>query len=195
MTEFGSDATHLLPSRRQSTTLLKQIARSIVPSRADFCFIHLAHGEQLRCVANAHATPRGQRLVSQLGRMCRILRTDPQSTVAHVVRSGRPQLRSEIAVDESSDLPPHIAHVHRQLGPRSAVVVPLLFGGHVVGALTLGYAGSNRRYAAHHVATVMRLARRITRSLTAAHVTPPPAKPLGRGTSSSSRRLPLRARA
>jgi GAF domain-containing protein len=186
---------HLLASPRQSTTLLKRIARSIVPSRADFCFIHVAHGEQLRCVANAHATRQGQRVVSQLGRMYRILRTDPESTVAHVVRSGRAQLRNEIAIDAGSDLAPRIAHAHRQLGPRSAIVVPLLFGDHAVGALTLGYAGSNRRYASHHVAAVTRLAQRITRSLTASHVTSAAAKPLGRAASSSSRRLPLRARA
>jgi GAF domain-containing protein len=193
MNQLGSDATDILSSLRYAPTILKRIARSIVPGQADFCFIHLADGEHLRCVASAHATREGQRVVSQLGRIYRIVLSDPESTVAQVVRSGRPQLRSEIAVDAGSHLAPRVAHAHRQLGPRSAIVVPLLVGGTVVGALTLGYAASDRRYAAHHVTGVKRLAKEIASCLTNGRPAAS-ARPPARAATASARRLPLRAR-
>ena len=195
MNQFGFAATPLVASPGQVTTsILKRLARSVVPSRADFCFIHVADGEDLRCVATAHATRKGQRVISELGRVYRIRRSDLQSTVAQVVRSGRPQLRSEIAVDAGPAVSPRVANAHRQLGPRSAIVVPVLFGKYAVGALTLGYATSDRRYGAQHLPAARRLAKQIADCLTNGH---PPAgvvKSTPPRSASSSRRVPLRAR-
>jgi GAF domain-containing protein len=194
MNQFGSDATRILPSPGSvATTILKRLARSVVPSHADFCFIHVADGEELRCVATAHATRKGQRVVSELGRVYRIRRSDPDSTVAQVIRSGRPQLRSEIAVDAGPGMTPRVAHAHRQLRPRSAIVVPLLSGNSVLGALTLGYATSARRYGAQHLAGARRLARQIAACLANGHGPGPLAKPTSRA-APSTRRVPLRAR-
>jgi GAF domain-containing protein len=195
MNQFGSDAMHVLASPRAATAVLKRVARSIVPSRADFCFIHLADGERLQCVATAHATRAGQRIVAELGRVHQILRSDPESTVAQVVRSGRPQLRSEIAIDAHAPVSPRIIDVHRQLGPRSALVVPLLFGSRPIGALTLGFATSDRRYGSQHLTGARRLAKRITDYLAGARRSVAGAKPLARTAAASTRRLPLRARA
>jgi GAF domain-containing protein len=193
MNQFGSDAAHLLAPPREVTATLKAIARSIVPSRADFCFIHLAGRTYLRCVASAHATPAGERVVGELSRAYRIPRSDPDSTVAHVIRTGQPQLRSEIAPDPGAGDAKRIINFHRQLAPRSAIVVPVIVERQTVGALTLGYADSNRRYGSQHVAGATRLARRIAWYLVsdrrAAGM-----KPLGRTAVASSRRLPLRAR-
>jgi GAF domain-containing protein len=194
MTQFGSDATPMVASPGHVTTAnLKRLARSAVPSRADFCFIHVADGDDLRCVATAHATRQGQRVVSELGRVYRIRRNDPESTVAQVVRSGRPQVRSEIAVDAARDVSPRVADVHRQLGPRSAIVVPLLFGNSVVGALTLGYAMSDRRYGTQHLTGARRLAKQIADCLANGHATGAMMKSTPR-VPSSTRRVPLRAR-
>lgn len=193
MNQFGSDATPAAAPPRAATTLLKAAARSIVPSRADFCFIHLADGEHLRCVATAHATPAGQRIVRELGRVHRIRRSDPESTVAQVVRSGRPQVRSDIPIDAGPHEEPRIGNVHRQLGPRSALVVPLLLGSTIVGALTLGYAESRRRYGSHHLADAKRLAKRIAGYLTG-YRTAGSARAFVRQASASTRRVPLRAR-
>jgi GAF domain-containing protein len=194
MNQFGTDATHAISPPSAATTFLKRVARSIVPARADFCFIHLADGEHLRCVASAHATRAGQRIVTELGRVHQILRTNPESTVAQVVRSGRPQLRHEISVDPERGAEPRILDVHRQLRPRSALVVPLLSGSHILGALTLGFATSDRRYGSHHLTGATRLAKRITDYL--ANGRPPIGgdKPLARTATASTRRLPLRAR-
>jgi GAF domain-containing protein len=194
MNQFGPDATPAGAPPRAATTLLKAVARSIVPSRADFCFIHLADGEHLRCVATAHATRAGQRIVSELGRVHRIRRNDPESTVAQVVRSGRPRVRSDIPVDAGPHRAPRISDVHRQLRPRSALVVPLLLGSTVVGALTLGYADSDRRYGSHHLAGAKRLAKRIAGHLTHGYRTAGSATAFARSASASTRRVPLRAR-
>jgi GAF domain-containing protein len=180
--------------RRAASMVLKAVARSIVPSRADFCFIHLVDGDHLRCVATAHATRAGQRIVDELGRVHRILRSDPESTVAHVVRSGRPQVRSEIPIDADPRQPPRIRNVYRQLAPRSAVVVPVLLGHAIIGALTLGYANSDRRYGVHHLAGAKRLARRIAGCLMGGYRTADCARAFTRPAPTSTRRVPLRAR-
>lgn len=195
MNRSGSDAALIFASPGHATkTILNRLARSIVPSRADFCFIHVADGDDIRCVATAHATREGRRVVSELGRVYRIRCSDPESTVAQVVRSGRPQLRSAIAADAGRCVSPRIAHVHRQLGPRSAIVVPVLFRNYVVGALTLGYAVSDRRYGAQHLAGARRLARQIAACIVNGHQPLAVVRPTPPPTSSTTRRVPLRAR-
>jgi GAF domain-containing protein len=166
-----------------------------VPSLADFAFIHLAEGDHLQCAGCAHATRDGQRAVSELARIHVILRTDSASTVAQVVRSGRSQLRNEMSIDPDPRLSPRVAAAHRQLAPRSAVVVPLLSGGEVLGALTLGSADSGRRYTTRDVTVAERLARVITAALSPTD--PASSNPglMARPATGRIRRLPpLRAR-
>jgi GAF domain-containing protein len=194
MSQIRSAAMPLPPSLGRAAIVLKRLARSFVPSLADFCFIHITDNDLLRCAASAHATREGRRVVHELARIHRILRSDPASTVAQVVRSGRPQLRNEIAIDPDPRLSRGVAQAHRQLAPRSAIVAPLRSRADVLGALTLGYAKSGRRYNPHDVSIVERLAREIASYLTreaSLSRTGPPA----RSETSPIRRLPpLRGR-
>lgn len=176
--------------------LLQRLAQSTVPSVADFCFIHLADKQHLRCAAAAHATRAGARLVRDIGRLVRIVRTDPLSTVAQVVRSGKPQIRAEIVRDP--DPPPRasVFELYQQLAPQSALVVPLVADGRTLGALTLGYAESGRRYGPRDLPWAERLARQVTACLTRGAIsTLARDKPLPRASVATTRRLPpLRAR-
>ena len=70
--------------------LLRRLARGAIPALADFCLIYLATGSHIFCVASAHATSDGTRLVRALARAYHVRRTDRGSTVAEVVRLARP---------------------------------------------------------------------------------------------------------
>jgi GAF domain-containing protein len=195
MTQFLSEATAILASTGEPQEVLQRLTRAVVPSLADFCFIHLADKNVLRCAASAHATPKGRRLVRGLARAYRILRDDPLSSVAQVVRTGRPHLRSEIAAEHQPASRARVFDIHRQLAPKSAIVVPLMVGERAIGALTLCYAGSGRRYTAQNVPGAKRLARQIAAYVANAKgALATRGKPL-RGAASTSRRSPpLRAR-
>jgi GAF domain-containing protein len=139
-----------------------RIARSTVPVLADFCLVYLLQGDSLRCVAFAHRSRAGHRLLQALTRIYRITRDDPDSTVAQVVRLGRPSLRAIIVRDTVGDtherVAPRVAALHRRLGVRSALAVPLRGPAGVIGALALSYTESGRRYSPADVARATRIA-------------------------------------
>jgi GAF domain-containing protein len=189
MQQLMLDAERIVASVRSIPAALKNIARAVVPRAADFCLIFLVRGTAVRCVAAAHSTPEGQRLLRSFIRAYAITITDPVSTVAQVVRTGRPRLRAEIHTEGLSRFKPQpvLALLHR-LGPRSALVVPIGAAPRVLGAISLSFAGSGRKYTAQDVASAMRLAgfteRMIAKRVGVAAGLPPPAR----------RQLRLRAR-
>ena len=185
MNHLVSDGPHAALSRSDVTRVLQRVATSFIPAFADFCLIHLADRHYLRCIAYAHGNRDGLRLLRGLASADLISRRDPLSTVAHVVRTGRAQVRNEITTHEDHAGRPYPADLLRGLAPRSAIVVPLVVRDRVRGALTLCYSASGRRYTTHHVPAAKRLARLVTGSLVRGTAVPPPA----------ARRLPpLRAR-
>jgi GAF domain-containing protein len=192
MSELASVAPHVAGPKRQAKTTLKRFAQSLVPSRADFCFIHLTRGKYLRCAACAHCTREGERVIAAIVRAYQILRSDPVSTVAHVVRHGRPQLRVEIAADEDPRLPARIAAAHRQLAPTSALAVPLLADSRIIGALTLGYSDSGRRFGTQDIPRAVRLAKQVSIYLETGVAPALRVKPMTRA--GARRLVPLRAR-
>lgn len=94
MNRFLSDASRIATNGGHTAAALDRVARTTVPAFADLCLVYIAHGEQLRCMAYAHRTRAGHRLLQALTRVYRITRSDPESTVAQVVRLGRPRARS-----------------------------------------------------------------------------------------------------
>lgn len=165
---------------------IEQIARRAVPAIADFTVVFIVAGRTIVGVASAHATPAGDKLLRQLRRVYRIRREDLHSTVAQVIRTGRPALRRLIPHDSRSNDPRgSVADLHRRLACRSALVLPIHVGGTVTGAVTLCYAGSGRTYALTDLAGARRIAREIERSV------PPPlphAAPRLRATTGDARR-------
>jgi GAF domain-containing protein len=148
----------VLPARRQAL----RAARAAVPRLADFCIVHLRSHRGLIAVAGAHATREGGRLLRTLMHAYRIRPSDRDSTVAHVVRSGRPALRRSISTAADDDAPAgSVSDLHRRLAPVSALVVPIVSNGAVLGAVSLCYSGSRRSYGAHDVPAAQRLARRL----------------------------------
>jgi GAF domain-containing protein len=159
MNQFFSHAERILTSAGSITTTLQRLARAAVPRLADFCLIFLVEDGGVRCVGSAHATDEGDRLLRRLNRVYKITRNDPVSTVAHVLRTGQPKLRSEIrseAVAPLADL--RVFTLHRRLGVRSALVVPIGASPDVLGAISLSQAESGRHYTSQDVPIARRLA-------------------------------------
>ena len=120
----------------------------------------------IRCVAGAHSTREGTRVVRNLMRRYNIRRDDCDSAVACVLRTRRPLLRTKIHPEKSPGADPVVA-LHSQLAICSALIVPINTPGGVVGALSLCYSESRRRHAARDIEAATRLAERISELLSA----------------------------
>ena len=154
---------------RAARRTIEQIARSAIPALADFAVVFMVDGRSIVGVASAHATREGEKLLRALRRTYRVNRADLQSTVAQVVRTGQPALRRTI-IHEHDARPPRgsVADLHRRLGCRSALVLPIRVGETVTGAVSLCYAQSGRTYARFDLAGARRIAQEI------GFTTPPP---------------------
>ncbi len=161
------------PGNATTRRSVQRIARQCVPGLADFCLVHVIAGTSMPCVAGAHTTSDGKRQIRALLRSHRVARDDPHSTVAQVVRTKRPMLRIGIQPDTLQRRGPDndgaIAELHRLLGPRSALVVPIMAttsgGEAVLGALTLCYSHSGRSYGPGDIPAATRVAGHVARAL------------------------------
>jgi GAF domain-containing protein len=144
---------------------IERAARDAVPTFADFCLVHLVAGRTIKCVAGTHATRGGGRDVRALMKRHRIRQDDRDSTVAQVVRTQRAMLRKEIYPEASNRIRTGVGELHRRLATTSALVVPIVRHGAVLGAISLCYSHSGRAYAARHLAAAQRLADRIAAAL------------------------------
>jgi GAF domain-containing protein len=169
MNQFLSDALRTTESSDRTRLNVERVARASVPALADFCLVYLIEGEQLRCVAAAHATRAGERLLSALNEVYRITRHDPESTVAQVVRLRRSSLRAGIRPEQRPGADDgrltRVFDIHRQLGVRSALVVPIEGRFGVLGAIALSYAQSGRQYKSADLGHAERIAHEIAQAV------------------------------
>jgi GAF domain-containing protein len=178
---------------RAARKTIQQIARRAVPGLADFVVVFIVAGRTIVGIASAHATAAGEKLLRDLQRVYRVRRDDLHSTVAQVIRTGRPSLRRLILHDSTSRAPRgSVADLHHRLACRSALVLPIRVGAAVTGAVTLCYAGSGRMYAPSDLAGARRVASAIEGTV------PPPlphaAPRLRAATGDARRHAPLRRR-
>lgn len=159
-----ADASRFVASLGSEPRLLDRALGSCVPALADFGLVYLADGDRLRCAAFAHATPKGRYLLRTLKHVYRLRKDDPDSTVAQVVRIGRPALRLHIRPEQRPRGLGRTASVfalHQRLRPRSALVVPIHGRDEVLGAVCLAYADSKREYTPDEIPIVEHVAMQI----------------------------------
>src|SRR6266550_6594586 len=158
---------------RAARKTIEQIARGAVPALADFAMVFVVTGRSIVGIASAHVSPSGERLLRALRRVYRVRREDLHSTVAQVVRTGRPSLRRDI-LNENHSRPARgsVADLHRRLACRSALVLPIRVGETVTGAVSLCYAQSGRTYARADLAGARRIAQEIGFTTPLPHATP-----------------------
>jgi serine phosphatase RsbU (regulator of sigma subunit)/PAS domain-containing protein len=145
---FIADATDLLTESLDPEETLRRLARLVVPRLADWCVVHVGDGGRIRTVALEHSDPAKVELGLDLERR---YPTDPdgEGGVAHVMRTGEPQLTREITREMVAAAAPDeefVRIIFDELGLRSALTVPLRARGRLFGALILVSAESDRLF-------------------------------------------------
>ena len=155
-------ATALLTSPLDARQRLTDLARLVVPDFADWCAIDLVDDSgTVNQVAVAHIDPSKEQWARELNKRYPP-RTDAPTGVPNVLRTGQseiyPDIPDELLVAGAID-DEHL-RISRELGLRSAMVVPLATDGKPFGALTLVSAESRRRYTDDDLRLATELARR-----------------------------------
>ena len=161
--DFLSQAGEALVSSLDFQATLSTVARLAVPIFADWCAIDvLEPGARVPYQAAVHhVDPKKLEFVRALGER---YPPDPKAKTGapEVIRSGKSELYAEIPrglLDAAAKDEEHRKLI-RQLGLRSAIVVPLSTHRHTLGAMTFVYAESNRRYGEEDLAFAEDFARR-----------------------------------
>jgi len=159
---YLTKATELLASSVDYETTLGELAKLIVPQFADWCGISVLDSAGVpQQLAVAHVDPRKVEWAIELNKR---YPPDPNAAtgVPQVIRTGTPELYPEIpeallvagAKDEE-----HLKII-RELGFKSAIIVPLATPQRVLGAITVVSAEGSRRYTTDDMNFLTELARR-----------------------------------
>jgi PAS domain S-box-containing protein len=160
--ELLADSSRLLASSLDYETTLRTVARLAVPALADWCAVDVltVDGEVQR-IAVEHTDAEKIRLVSQIQERWPTRRDAPHG-LYHVLRTGEPEFVPDIPTDmlrAAAQDPEHLEAL-LALGLRSYLCIPLVARGRTLGALTVVYAESGRRYGAAELQVAEELARR-----------------------------------
>jgi PAS domain S-box-containing protein len=156
-----ADAGAVLAGSLEPDETLTNIARLVVPRLADWCAVDVMRGGVLERLAVVHTDPAKVRLAEDLRQR---YAPDPDRAygVPHVIRTGEPELVSEISdellVQATRD--PELLALLRGLGLRSYIIVPLRARGQALGAISFAAAESGRRYDEDDLRTAAELADR-----------------------------------
>ncbi len=159
---FLAEASGLLASSLDYGTTLGSVTRLAVPRLADWCSVDVADdGGTLRRVAVAHVDPGKERLLQEL---CsdRTIEEWQQHPVQKVVRTGLPLIYDEIpdSVIDTLGRGPVRQGMVREIGGKSAVILPLRARGRTLGAMTLVSTSTTSRYGRPEMLLAEELARR-----------------------------------
>ncbi len=160
---FLARASRLLALALDVPLALEGVARLCVPVLADWCAVDLLDEDgALHRAAVAH---RDGTKAQQVWAMDRRWPAHVEDTFGpgHVVHTGHPELVEEVTPEKLASVArdADFLRAMQALGPHSYVIVPLQARGRTLGALTLVYADSHRRYQFSDVHTATDLAGRI----------------------------------
>jgi diguanylate cyclase (GGDEF)-like protein/PAS domain S-box-containing protein len=157
---FLNDAGVLLESSLDYEATLSQIAQLAVPRLADWAFVEILQEDgSIERLSMAHSDPAKEALVREYDRRYPINPDAPEGS-AKVIRTGRPDLLKEIPdemLEAVAEDPEHL-RILRELGFRSAMVVPLRARGRTLGDIALVSAESGRLYDEDDLAMTQELA-------------------------------------
>jgi PAS domain S-box-containing protein len=143
--DFLISAVQTLAASLDYETALRRVAALAVPHVADWCGVDLLDGDTLRPLVVAHADPEKVALAETYLRAYPPGPDDAHGVWA-VVRSGRPEMMSEIgdAQLRAGAGDARQAERLRALDPHSYLIVPIHAEGHVVGVFSLASTDSKR---------------------------------------------------
>jgi PAS domain S-box-containing protein len=170
--QFLAEAGAILSSSLDYETTLTQITQLIVPQVADWCAIDLIeHNQTIRRTVLTHQDPQKVALGQELQQRYPVDLNAFQG-VGRVLQTGKPE-RYPIITDEqlvASARDAEHLRILRELGLKSAIVVPLETHGRILGAITFVSAESGRIYRATDQILAEELARRAALAIDNAHL-------------------------
>jgi len=169
-TEFIAEVGTVLDTALDYRRALDELARIAVPRLGDWCVIDVLEEDgSIARYAAAHANPDRRALIDAL-RASYPADPDARQGLPFTIRTGESQLIAEVTDDmlEVGELAQDEEHARllRELGFRSALIVPLRARGRILGAigLALGYE-TTRRYGPEDLTYAEDLARRAALAL------------------------------
>ncbi|MBK9711024.1 MAG: GAF domain-containing protein [Kouleothrix sp.] len=156
---FLAEASALIGSSLDYEATLSNVARLAVPTIADQCVVDIVRpdGAVRRLIAVAGAAVTVGR---EIERHYPVDQASPIPAM-HVIASGRSQLLPEMPDDEGSAARgSESLELMRKMNVQSAMIVPLVARGRMLGALSLGITTSGRRYDPNDLVLAEELARR-----------------------------------
>lgn len=141
---------------------LQQVAELAVPELADWCAVDLRTPQgEIELVAVAHVNPAK---VAWAWELRRLNPPDPEQDrgVPKVIRTGQPEFYPEISREliEQAARSEQERETIRQVGFKSVIIVPLIAHGQTLGALTLVWSDTDKRYTKADLAFAEELGRR-----------------------------------
>lgn len=159
---FLAEASRVLNSSLDYETTLESVAKLAVPAMADWCAVDfLVQGGSLQRVALVHGDPHRLASVRVLQQRYPSRPGTPYG-IMRVFETGQPELYVDISdamLEQVACDAEELAEL-RKLGLKSALVVPLVTRANLIGAVSMVYAESDRRYEAADLAVAEELARR-----------------------------------
>jgi len=159
---FLYQASAALGARRDADGRLRTLAEICVPDLADWAVVDAWDGHRLRRIAVTHFDPSRAALAEKIRGW-----TDLASERGHTraIQTGESESAPELIAPirrriESGCDDDHDVRLLRETGARSYLVVPLRADAGIVGAITLIFAESGRRYLPEEVAFAEDLCRR-----------------------------------
>jgi PAS domain S-box-containing protein len=140
---------------------LQDVARAALTELADLCVVTVVGPDRRpQALVAAHADPDGERLLRELMQQAAPRPALPGA--AEAMGAGKHELLPEVTDDMLVAAAADEVHLRqlRELGLRSALSVPMKASGRILGAITLGYAGSERRFEAGDLVVATALAAR-----------------------------------
>jgi PAS domain S-box-containing protein len=165
---FLAEATSVLAQSLDYETTVARVAELAVPLLADWCAVDLVvdTGPLPQRLAVAHVDPAKAARARELAERYPPQADAPAGVMA-VLRSGNPELYPSIPDERTMASSVQGEHWRqaRELGVRSAMIVPLTVRGRVLGALTFAFAESGRTYTQADLQFVEGLARRCANAI------------------------------
>jgi PAS domain S-box-containing protein len=161
---FLSEASAVLGSSLDYQATLASVPRLAVPTLADWCIVYTIRDDgSLVPVEVSHADPSKEELARGLWSYPLSLR-EVNHPVVKVVRTECSELLAEVSESRLESLAENSEHlkIFRQLGFRSAMVVPLLSRGGMLGVIAFVAAASGRQFSATDQSLAEDLARRVS---------------------------------
>jgi PAS domain S-box-containing protein len=158
---FLAEAGSALASSLDYHGTLQRVANLAVPAFADWCIVDVLEGEEIHRLAVAARREESQRALEELRGSYPPALDSPQPA-AQALREGKPVVYYEFTAESLKATTRDGRHheLIEQLAPRSAMALPLMARGHVVGAITFAWAESGRRYSDADLPLAEEIARR-----------------------------------